>query len=105
MLLNNCYSFIYALCWLILVNSTQARVTQEDAASAEELLPSDCVQVCSILSFSEGCGRVQPTGGSNILRQVVLNCIRKQAEQARRSRPVSSILLCSLLQLLLGFSL
>ena len=43
---------------------------------------------------------VQPIVGGSIPRLVVLGCIRKQNEQARRTKPVSSTLSRSLYHLL-----
>lgn len=50
---------------------------------------------------SDWCGRAQPTVGGANPRLMVLGAIRNQAEQTRRSKPVRSMLLWSLLQFLL----
>jgi hypothetical protein len=45
--------------------------------------------------------KAQPTMGGLIPRKVILHCIRKIFEQARRSKPVRNILLCPVLQFFL----
>jgi hypothetical protein len=71
--------------WLVLcVNLTQAGVNTEKGASLEEMPPLDP----TVRRDQEG--RAQPIVGGTIPGLVVLGSIRKQAEQARGSKPVSS---------------
>ena len=44
-----------------------------------------------IFLIANRCRRLQPTVGSATLRKAVLGYINKQAEQALRSKPVSSV--------------
>jgi hypothetical protein len=51
-----------------------------------------CEHGCGVIFLENNqCGRVQPTVGSAIPGQVVLGCVRKEAEQAMESKLVSSI--------------
>ena len=77
--------------WLILcVNLTQAGVITEKGAFLEEM--SHAIQLQGIFSISDQGRRAQPIVGGAIAGQVVLGSVRKQAEQARGSKPVSSTL-------------
>lgn len=44
---NDCYSFTYDLCWLILRLDTNSS-HQDEGASSGDSFPSDCVWVCTV---------------------------------------------------------
>lgn len=57
-----------------------------------------CGPVCGVFSLiSDRCGRGYPTGGGAIPKQADLSCIRKQAEQTMKSKPVSNVVSVSCL--------
>jgi hypothetical protein len=80
----------------VCVNLTLAGVITEKGASLEKMPP---------FSISDHDGRAQPIVGGAIPGLVVLDSIREQAEQARRSKSVSNIPPWFLCQLLLPYLL
>lgn len=77
------------LCWVIVVNLTQAWVAWIVSPLTEELPKSDWAYDYVCEAFSEmGCGRTQPTTIGPFPRLVGLGCMRKTSEQARDSKPV-----------------
>jgi hypothetical protein len=72
---------------VLCINLTQARVITEKGASLEEMPPWDP----AVRHFSDQGERAQPIVAGAIPRLVVLGSIRKQAEQTRGSKLVSSI--------------
>lgn len=75
------------------VNLTQARVTWEGGPSAEEQPPPDCpvgLSLGGIFLINDQCRRSQPTLRSAFPGLIVLDVIRKQAEQASGSKSVGS---------------
>ena len=66
----------------------------EEGPSGEELSPSDCPAAPSVVHFLDGCVMVPATVSSHAPGQVVLCCVRKQAEQASKqcSSMVSALL-------------
>lgn len=66
----------------------------EEGPSGEELSPSDCPVAPSVVCFVDGYVMVPATVSSHTPGQVVLGCVRKQAEQADKqcSSMVSALL-------------
>lgn len=75
---------------LFFVNLKQITVNWEEGPSVEEQSPSHwpMVHLWGIFLINYRCGRTQVTVDST--KQVVLDHIRKQAEQAMGSQPVAS---------------
>jgi hypothetical protein len=77
------------LYWLVLcVNLTQLELSQRKEPPLRKCLHES--QLLGIFSISDQVGRAQSTVGDAIPRLVVLGSTRKQAEQAKGSKPVSS---------------
>ena len=90
--------------WLVFVNLVQSRVTWEGGAPQLRNYLHKIGLWKLVFLVNDGCGRTQPAMGSAIPGQVVLGCMKKQAEQATQSKAVTSIPLCSLLQFLASVS-
>ena len=71
------------------VNLTEVRV-REEGASVEEISP--CDPTVRHFLISDQWGRAQPMMGGVIPELLVLDSIRKQTEQAMRTKSVSSTL-------------
>lgn len=92
------------------INLPQARLTGEQGASVEKLLPLKFeLQVSLQNSFliSDLCGKAQSVMGGTTLVKVDVGSIRKQVEHAMGSKPISStsppLLISSCLQVLTLF--
>lgn len=81
---------------LVLCHWTQTRVIWEEKTANWEDVPIKLIcgqaSLWSIFLVNDCCGRAQNTLGGINPRQMVLTCLRKQAEQATGSRLVSSTL-------------
>lgn len=76
-----------------LLLSPQTRVTWEEGLSVGSNRWT-CGNVCvwgEVILVDDCCGTIQPAMGDTIPRQVDLCCIRMQVEQARESKPGSSL--------------
>lgn len=81
--------------WLVVINSTQTRVSWEGNASIPlDRLPSSLWSVVLSRGYfltDDWFGRTQLTVGGTGLKQVILGCVRQQAEQAMESTSVRRI--------------
>jgi hypothetical protein len=73
------------MCWMVFLYFIQAKVIWEEESSIEKRSRVD--RVIGIFLISDHWGSAQPLVGDAIPGLVVLGSIRKQAEQAKMSKP------------------
>lgn len=89
-------------CWLVFGSLIQTEIPGKRDLRLRNCLPQIGLWTCGTLLI-DGGGSPSPLGGV-ILRPVVLDCIRKVAEQVGEGKPVSTNSPCSPLQFLLWLS-
>lgn len=87
----------HTLGWLFLYQlDTRSGIIREEGTSTETVPPSDlCLGKLWGTPLTDDC-RGRATMGSVIRGQVVLGCVKKQTEQARRNKEEVVLLLCGL---------
>ena len=69
------------VCWSVSVNLIQTRATREERASRYPHQIGLWTHLCNMLLINDGDEQAQPTMGSSIPRQEVLDYMRKQASR------------------------